>query len=633
MYCQNLQHKRRYATPFAGKAKLLAVISIVLIITISYGIFFYLENTTEQNVRKSVFEQQLQNQLKDTEALSRHIGTDLSLVVDNLHGLANSIYLQQGDLSSNKIKRLAEETYVHLSNDTNIIDRLVIADKKGLETIGLAAKGQQSFAGTNIASRPWVKETIASKTFAFSNGFVGLDGKYRVAVGYPVTNLENGQYMGLIGALLPFESFLSQYGNVHNSNSKYLVAYDKNATILTTAASKSLIGKNFFEDYVQEFILHNKVLTDFVRNLLSGKPGYAIYDYGNGEKLTTGYPIFVNDKPTYFIRLVAPTAEIYSHINDVLFAERVKMFSLIAGTTAAIAILIVFLAKWSSLNEEVKRRAKELESANEQLSSANEQLKIHDKTQHEFINVAAHELRTPIQPIIGLSDILLSKIKDNESRQLVEAIFRNAKRLQRLSQDILDVTKIEGGSLKLKKEHFNLNEVISNVADDYRNEIKNSKRNIKLVYRFNKKQAKEGEEEEQQQQQYQQYQQQQLIQDNTIVIEADKEKMIRVISNLLGNAIKFTKEGTISIIIEKEENGHSKEIIVSIKDTGEGIDPEILPKLFSKFVAKSYQGTGLGLFISKSIIEAHGGRIWAENNANCKGATFSFTIPLDEHGN
>ncbi len=357
-----MQYKK-YANPFAGKAKLLAVISIALIITMSYGIFFYLENTTEQNVRKSIFEQQLQNQLKDTEALSRHIGTDLNLVVDNLHGLANSIYIQQGDLSSNKIKKLAEETYVHLSNNNNnnIIDRLVIADKKGFETIGLAAKGQQSFAGTNIASRPWVKETITSKTFTFSNGFVGLDDKYRVAVGYPLTNLENGQYMGLIGALLPFESFLSQYGNVHNSNSKYFVAYDKNATILTTAASKSLIGKNFFGDYVQQFIHHNKVLTDFVRNLLSGKTGYAIYDYGNGERLTTGYPIFVNDKPTYFIRIVAPTAEIYSQINDVLFAERVKMFSLIAGTTAAIAILIVFLAKWSSLNEEVKRRAKELE--------------------------------------------------------------------------------------------------------------------------------------------------------------------------------------------------------------------------------------------------------------------------------
>jgi signal transduction histidine kinase len=622
-----LQYKK-YKNPFAGKAKLLAVISIVLIIIISYGIFFYLENTTEQNVRNSVFEQQLQNQLKDTEALSRHIGTDLNLVVDNLHGLANSIYLQQGDLSSDKIKKLAEETYVRLSNkyNNNIIDRLVIADKKGFETIGLAAKGQQSFAGTNIASRPWVKETIASKTFTFSNGFVGLDGNYRVAVGYPVTNLENGQYMGLIGALLPFESFLSQYGNVHNSNSKYLVAYDKNATVLTTAASKSLIGKNFFGDYVQQFIKHNKVLNDFVRNLLSGKPGYAIYDYGKGKRLTTGYPIFVNGKSPYFIRIVAPTAEIYSQINDVLFAERVKMFSLIAGTTAAIAILIVFLAKWSSLNEEVKRRAKELESANEQLSSANERLKIHDKAQQEFINVAAHELRTPIQPIIGLSDILLSKIKDNESRQLVDAIFRNAKRLQRLSQDILDVTKIESGSLKLNKEHFNLNEVISNIADDYRNQIKNSNRNIKLVYGFYKKQAKEGEE----QQEYQQ-KKQLLIQDNTLIIEADKEKIIQVISNLVGNAIKFTKEGTISIITEIEENGHSKELIVSVKDTGEGIDPEVLPKLFSKFVAKSYQGTGLGLFISKSIVEAHGGRIWAENNADGKGATFSFTLPLNEH--
>src|SRR6187200_2107118 len=495
MYCHNLQDKE-YANPFAGKAKILAVISIVLIITISYGIFFYLENTTEQNVRKSVFEQQLQNQLKDTEALSRHIATDLSLVVDNLHGLANSIYIQQGDLSTNKIKKLAEETYVHLS-DNKIIDRLVITDQKGFETIGLAAKGQRSFAGTNIASRPWVKETIASKMLTFSNGFVGLDGKYRIAIGYPVTNLENGYYIGLIGTLLPVESFLSQYGNVHDVNSKYLVAYDKNATILATAASNSLIGKNFFGDYVQQFIKHNKVLTDFVRNLLSGKPGYAIYDYGNGERLTTGYPIFVNDKPTYFIRIVAPTAQIYSQINDVLFTERIKMFSLIAGTTAAIAILIVFLAKWSSLNE---------------------RLKIRDKAQQEFINVAAHELRTPIQPIIGLSDILLSKIKDNESRQLVDAIFRNAKRLQRLSQDILDVTKIEGGSLRLNKEHFNLNEVISNVADDYRNQIKNSNRNIKLVYEFYKKQAKEG---KQKQQQYPQKkkQQQLLIQDNAIVVE------------------------------------------------------------------------------------------------------------------
>ena len=114
-------------------------------------------------------------------------------------------------------------------------------------------------------------------------------------------------------------------------------------TILATAAGKALIGKNFFGDYVQQFIKHNKILTDFVRNLLIGTPGYAIYNFGYGEMLSTGQPIYANGKAAYFIRTVAPTAEIYSHINDVLFAERVKMFSLIAGTTAAVVILIVFL--------------------------------------------------------------------------------------------------------------------------------------------------------------------------------------------------------------------------------------------------------------------------------------------------
>jgi len=161
--------------PLMGKAKILAIISIVLISAISYGLFFYLQNTSEQDIRNSIIRQELQNQLKDIQALSRHIGTDLTLVVDNLHGLANSIYVQQGDLSSNKTRKLAQDTYTRLnSRDSNIIDRLVIADKAGFETVGLTAKGQQSFAGTNVSSRPWVEETLESKISTFSNGFVGL---------------------------------------------------------------------------------------------------------------------------------------------------------------------------------------------------------------------------------------------------------------------------------------------------------------------------------------------------------------------------------------------------------------------------------------------------------------------------
>ncbi len=230
-----------------------------------------------------------------------------------------------------------------------------------------------------------------------------------------------------------------------------------------------------------------------------------------------------------------------------------------------------------------------------------ERLKEIQKMKDEFINVAAHELRTPIQPILGLSEVLHAKIKDAEQRQLLDTITRNAKRLQRLTDDILDVTKIESQSLKLNKERFNLNELILNIIDGYRNYIEKNNVQVKLLYDPNNK--------------------------DNIFVEADRGRIIQVISNLIGNAIKFTKEGTISVITEEKDN----QVVVILKDTGTGIDAEILPQLFSKFVTKSFQGTGLGLFISKSIVEAHGGKIWAENNPDNRGATFSFSLPISNH--
>jgi two-component system, OmpR family, sensor histidine kinase VicK len=236
-----------------------------------------------------------------------------------------------------------------------------------------------------------------------------------------------------------------------------------------------------------------------------------------------------------------------------------------------------------------------------------EQLKAYSIAQKEFINIAAHELRTPIQPILGLSEVLHDKIKDTKQIELLDAIIRNAKRLQRLTENILDVSKIESQSLKLNRERFNLNDVITNVIDEMminRRESKNEKNdddnnNIKLEYR-----------------------------PKDIFVEADRVRLTQVISNIVSNAIKFTKKGGGSISINTEkEDGH---VLVSVKDTGTGIDSEISSQLFSKFATKSYQGTGLGLFISKGIIEAHGGKIWAENNADERGATFSFRLPVSK---
>ena len=229
-----------------------------------------------------------------------------------------------------------------------------------------------------------------------------------------------------------------------------------------------------------------------------------------------------------------------------------------------------------------------------------EKLKEHDKLQKEFINIAAHELRTPTQSILGYAEIL--EMDSERSRQLANPILRNAIRLQRLTGDILDVTRIESQTLRLNKEEFSLNELISNVIEDCKSQIDSEK--IKLVYEHRRV--------------------------NNIIVNADKNRLNQVISNLISNSIKFTQGewGTISISTTREEN--SKAITISVKDTGKGIDPEIIPRLFTKFATKSDTGTGLGLFISKSIVEAHGGRIWAENNKDGKGATFYFTLPVSK---
>ena len=251
-------------------------------------------------------------------------------------------------------------------------------------------------------------------------------------------------------------------------------------------------------------------------------------------------------------------------------------------------------------------------------------LKEMDKMKDEFINVAAHELRTPIQPIIGLSEILRSRIRNNnhgdsqsninaENQEFVDVILRNGQRLGKLVEDVLDVTKIESQSLELRKERFDLNELIISIIDDIMAAEAESmvhglparrkgKNNVKITY-----------------------------QPRPLQVQADRNRIAQVISNLLNNALKFTSEGYVAINTEKqrERNSNNHDVaIISVCDSGSGVDPDIMPRLFTKFSSKSFSGTGLGLYICKNIIEAHGGEIWAENNNNAKGATFSFTLPL-----
>jgi signal transduction histidine kinase len=616
---------KKYANFSGKKTKELAIIFIISIIAISYGLFFYLQNNTESNIRNSLFEQQKQRQIESTQALSRHIGSDLDSIMARLQSLANSAYLQQGDLLSNKTKKLMEQVYIQMNNITSV-DRLFILDENNIERSGIVPKGAEAFTGVNFSYRNYVRETKSTWPI-FSDGFVGRDGKYRIAITEPIINLETGKYEGLVGGLIPTTEFFAHYGNIYNIKSNFLVVFDKKGNYIATPRTE-LLGKNYFGNQAQQIFHHNPIQGNLYRQLLEGRPGYAVYDFGIGERLNTGYPIFVQGKPTYFVSAVTPTSVIYSHINDVILTERIEMFSLLAGTTAAIVVLIIFLIKWSSnLNNEVNRRTRELNEsnkqlavANEQLSHANEQLKVHDRMQKEFINVASHEIKTPTQAILGYSEILL---KHPEKRELISyALHRNANRLQRLTNDILDVTRIESQALRLNKEKFNLNDLIASITEDFKNDIAKKGGDIKLLYEASSQLA-------------------------AVEVEADKGRIAQVISNLLSNAINFTKEGSITINVAKKRrnedgknNSHEEEVIVSVEDTGIGIDSEILPRLFTKFATKSdIGGTGLGLFISKSIIESHGGKMWAHNNNNSintgetRGARFYFSLPLVTNNN
>ena len=252
-------------------------------------------------------------------------------------------------------------------------------------------------------------------------------------------------------------------------------------------------------------------------------------------------------------------------------------------------------------------------------SELRDELVIRSMAQKEFINIAAHELHNPIQPILGLSDVLLRTDVFNDSnknngikqKEILEIIARNAKRLQRLTEDILDITRIEGRTLKLNKQSFVLSKVIREIVQDYTAEMSEYSMNISLSYSM----SPEG--------------------INSPLIIADQNRIKQVISNLIDNAIKFTQKGQITIAIEIDSMNN--QVIVKVKDTGTGIDSDTLSNLFGKFVTRSDSGTGLGLYICKGIIEAHNGRIWAKNNSvkndagnsgEGGGATFSFSLPL-----
>jgi signal transduction histidine kinase len=617
------------------------ILAVLLIIISSYALFFYFQRQAHEQLNSQLFEDQSERQLGSTQQIANHMGSDLTVILSILDGISNSKYAQEGQLYGQEIGQLATEKYAQMSER---VDSLFILNNEDIVVGGAGnlSSGRSTIApvGNDLSFRPWVRETHDTFKPVFSEGFEHL-GEYRVIITNPVIDRETKQYLGLVGVSIPTIPFFEHYGNVHDINTQFLVALDKKGTLLAAGADQSLVGLDFFGETVQNFVNHNPTLNKITTELLQGATPHAIYDYGEGERITTSQPIYVAGNPTYFLQVVTPTDTIYSQIASILTRESERLALFLAGPTGASAILIIFLLLWNtSLGKEVKKRTRELQESNRLLGVTNEQLGERDRMQNEFINIAAHEMRTPIQPILGLSDIILQRIL-NIAKQLqrkeeevvyeqlrdsssvptrpnsifrsslslsveklipmVEIINRNAKRLEKLTNNLLDVTRFENNkSLDLSKEQFDIDSVIRDCIIDASQHI--GKKNIKFSYM--------PADDSQQ----------------VIIIKADRTRIAQVLMNLLDNSINSSQEGIISVTTAIDPD--AKSITVSVKDAGSGINPDIISRLFSKFATASEKGTGLGLYISKKIIEAHGGKIWAENNKDGKGATFSFTLPL-----
>src|SRR5215208_587235 len=555
------------------REKEVAIVVIVSIFIISIVTLFYSTYDVQRDVRESLFEQQKDRQLSQVELIANNIRSDSQLALSHLRGLANSLYLQNGDLLGNATENLLKDTY----NEVNGIgDRLFVIDNTNIVRLNIVPEGENPFIGTDMSSIDWVTEARAKLAPMFSKEVVGLDGKHRIFITHPIINRQDGNYVGLVGLAIPTVEFFEKYGSVYNIESQFLVAYDKEGNYIATPRTE-LLGKNFFSEEVQKFFDYNADENKLYGQVFGERiPSYAVYDFGGGERLNTGYPVMINGEAAYFIFVVTPIETIYSQIDNILSRQQVDLLIQRLVSIAAIAAVTFFVIRLNNkLKQKVKERTKSLEELNEKLIKANEKLEGNDKVQKEFINIAAHELRTPIVPILNLSEILYSNVKEHHQQQqlqqreaqgeqqqqqqkeMLEIILRNANRLHQLTEDIMDVTRIESHTLQIRKERFNLNDAILNVIEDYRQQIANGNNgNVKLIYdpaNSSSSNSSNGNTSN--------------SNSSIILVEADRRRLAQVISNLLNNAIKFTKEGTVTVSTTTNSIMKRKD---AERDTGEG---------------------------------------------------------------
>ena len=597
---------------FIVSRKSLALLALVVAIATPIGILSNQYSTsTSQRIDEISIGNIRSNADIQTHDLANSLSNRLADSVNTIEIIAGSPAILQDD----------QERAEHLLNraqqsTSELVDFYMWLDQDGkmkwISNINQTAL--QQYANIDLSYRLYFSVPKENHQLYYSSVVESNDQINRLYISFPILGKENDgvsmeagdQFRGIIVAGIRTDALGIFLKNQLSPTLQSEVGLLDNTGIILYNEQQEYVGKNAFGVRFQSHLASIdlellRAMNSGLDDALAGNSGMQDAPIGNDEKATFAYkPIILEGKQFGVLYILAPHTFAID-VAPLIEQQRKLSMALIIIVSAAALVAVVVIFGWN------KRLEKTVRERTSELSSANEQLMSHDRLQREFINIAAHELRTPVQPLLGVAEVLESQFADGNKKEIsitkpeVDMLLRNARRLLNLSSGILEVSRIESNSLRLNKEPVDLGLKIETIVQDMQSFLP-AERNIKLRIENRLVPASEP-----------------------VLVNADSERMFEVISNLLTNAIKFTASGEIVIILEK---GEEDSVVVSIKDSGKGIDQDILPRLFTKFATNSETGTGLGLFIAKSIIEAHDGKIWARNNEGEKGATFSFSLPL-----
>ena len=590
------------------------MISLIVLAGIIFSFLtyqYYLKNSSE--IQKIAVEHIQNSTLIKVTDLSHLLRNKLDLVTVNLQLLASSKELTEQNSELGKILvNSAQKT------TANVVDFYNWVDSNGSSIWSSAnsdVNTNMKFKVFSNASALYFSKVKDTQVPTYSNTLKFTNGQSGILILYPIidtqnrsTNINrtNEQFKGAILAGITSDTLNQYLGSQISPLSSANLSLVDSSGLMTVTGIAQLTGTNVFDKKFSSLTERTginknvKSIIDVFRSAASN-PKTGTTDVAlEGKDLTISYAPVVSNGIHYFTIVLILPHSLASSLDELVVQQRnFAVAAMLIIVLSALGIFFVITYWNKGLRRVVYIQTKELQETAKKLT-------YHDKLQKEFIDIAAHEFRTPIQSVLGYSEMIHANLKNFD--QYFEKIIRNARRLEKLTEDILDVSRIEGNNLQLSKSNFDLNRTIQQVIEDYQKEAAN--KNVKIILDFKK--------------------------NVPTTIYADEARLQQVINNLLSNAINFTNKGTVIITAYKAqvdtnvEMGQQDEesIVVEIKDTGSGINPEMLPRLFEKFATRSGSGTGLGLYISKSIVDRHGGKIWAYDNKDGIGATFTFTLPI-----